>query len=56
MSGLPAWADVLGGNPPPPVRPLRQVDAAAGLGYFLTGQRDGQTNGHTTYRSLDAST
>src|SRR5262249_30256924 len=56
MPCVPAWADVLGGNPPPPARPLRQVDAAAGLGYFLSGQRDGQIDGHTTYLSLEAST
>src|SRR5262252_10102347 len=43
VSGVPAWADVLGGNAPPPARPLREVDAAAGLGYFLTGHHDGQT-------------
>ena len=56
VSGVPAGADVLGGNPPPSARPRRQVDAATGLGYFLIGQRDGQIDGYPTYRSLEAST
>src|SRR5262245_2345936 len=56
VSGVPAGADVLGGNPPPPARPLRKVDAAAGLGYFLIGQRDGQIDGYPTYLSREAST
>ena len=43
MSSLPAWADGLGANPAPPARALRQVDAAAGLGYLIIGRRDAQT-------------
>src|SRR5215510_2518377 len=43
VSRVSTRADVLGANPPPPARALHRMDAAAGLEYFLTGQRDGQT-------------
>jgi len=43
VSRVSTRADVLGANSAPPARALRQMDAAAGLEYFLTGHRDGQT-------------